>query len=105
MFFNNTLKKVKKEEVKDNYGYAETTFKPTKQAYEADVQPYSKELLKKEYGLVANSVTYRCFLKKRGLSLMDYVEVDNQILQVILIHEWESHIEIVLGVSKSGQKE
>lgn len=96
MYFNNTLIKMNVKTFTDTYGYKVSKFIRTKETYKADVQPYSKELLKKEYGIESDLVAYRCFLLKSRLKIFDYVCIGKDVYRVILLHKWENHTEIIL---------
>jgi hypothetical protein len=101
MYFNNTLTKLDEVTITDSFGYQTSQFTQA-ETYEADVQPYSTQSAKKDYGLESDGIVYRCFLKTNEFKIADYIEVNNQTLTIVYIEKWGKHIEIVLGTIKNG---
>jgi len=102
MYVNGVLTRLEITEKDAGMGYIEREYTSSGETYPVDLQPYSKELAKKDYGLSEEGVVYRCFTEKRGLVLGDYVSSGDIPYHVLFVHDWENHSEIILGLIKDG---
>ena len=85
------------EKYKDEYGIThystETVYKTTK----ADVQPYSRELLKKEYGYDIEC-TKRVFMAlDNTISDKWYITYESVKYTIVKIIKWDTYMELVLN--------
>lgn len=102
MFTNNSLIKLKTINKDTGMGYSGKGFRKTFLTFPVDLQPYSSELARKEYGLSAEGIKWRCYTQKKGLVNGDYVQCGVERYVVLLVNDWENHSEIILGVFKDG---
>jgi hypothetical protein len=107
MYVNAVLVKVSPSSADAGMGYKKRLFRKVGAEFAVDMQPYSPEMARKAYGLEDAGVVWRCFGSVRGLKAGDYVRVESGAVPkekyvLLLVHEWEGHTELVLGVFKNG---
>ncbi len=70
--------------------------------FDVSKQPYNKELAQKEYGLMDDGISHKCYFKNydpdKELKQGDYVKDDEGCYIIIWLQKWDENIEFILKV-------